>query len=99
MQTHKNEFIVEKKVTKKESPSQLKEQICDLLEINMRQLGSLITQAVQVQDKMIDEMKRLLHNEENLSVVQLRQLRDGLEKNIKIVQEQQIAIQNFLYLF
>ena len=91
-----NEFIVPKKSkTKKETAAQVKEDVAELLESALRQLNSNIGQAAIVQNKIFDQIKELL-SENDLSTDQLRQLRAKLEKYLQRFEEQQADLHSFL---
>jgi septal ring factor EnvC (AmiA/AmiB activator) len=91
-----NEFIVPKKSkAKKETAAQVKEDVAELLESALRQLNSNIGQAAIVQNKIFDQIKELLSDNE-LSTDQLRQLRTKLEKYLQRFEEQQADLHSFL---
>ncbi|MBP6870337.1 hypothetical protein KBC04_05615 [Candidatus Babeliales bacterium] len=90
------EFIVSKKTkTKKEIALHVKEDIAELYESILRQLGSNIQQAVVVQNQVIDKIKNFV-DDSSQSTHQLKELRDKLEKYLKTLEEQQADLQNFL---
>lgn len=94
----KQEFVINKKdKTKKEIALHVKEDIVELYESALRQIGSNIQQSVVVQNYIIDNIKRLMENNSQ-STAQLKALRAQLEKSLKILEEQQADLQNFLML-
>lgn len=88
-----NEFIKTK--PKKEVAAKVKEDIAELLESAVRQLGRNIQQTVIVENKIFDTMKELLEGGQR-STAQLKELRTTLEKYLKKFEEQQLELQNFL---
>lgn len=92
------EFIKVKAKTKKEIALHVKEDIAELYESMLRQIGSNIQQSVGVQNQIIDKIKKLM-NESSLSTHQLKELRSKLENYLKKLEEQQADLHNFLLLF
>jgi uncharacterized protein YpbB len=91
-----NEFVVAKKTkAKKESCVHVKEDIVELLESALRQLGSNIQQSVIVQNQIFDKIKEILGDSQQ-STSQLKDLREKLEKYLKKIEEQQADLQSFL---
>ena len=90
------EFIVPKKVkTKKEIAAHVKEDIVELLESSLRQIGVNIQQAVSVQNKILDQIKDML-TDDQLTTAELKDVRSRLEKNLKMFELQQSDLQDFL---
>lgn len=93
---HANEFVVSKKTkAKKEMAVRVKEDIAELLESALRQLGSNIQQSVIVQNQIFDKIKEILEGSQQ-STSQLKELRDALEKYLRKFEEQQADLQSFL---
>lgn len=88
------EFIKKPK-PKKETSSQVKEEIAELLESAVRQLGQNIKQSVDVQNKMFDAIKEIL-SDNQLSTQQLKELRNRLEQHLKKLEEQQADLYDVL---
>ncbi|MBV8660709.1 MAG: hypothetical protein JO129_01010 [Candidatus Dependentiae bacterium] len=94
-----NEFVVSKKTkTKKETTAQVKEDVVELLESSLRQLGNNIQVSVTVQNKMFDKIKDMC-NDNQQSIEQLKELRSKLEKYLKNLEEQQADLQDILWLY
>lgn len=81
-----NQFIVPKK-TKKEMAIHVKEDIAELLESAVRQIGVNISQAVRVQNSFFDSMKDMCVDK-NYSTAELQQMRSKLEKYLEILESQ-----------
>ncbi len=91
---HAHEFVKEKKV-KKESSSQIKQDIAELLELISRQLGSNIQESVTVQHQIFDQLKEVMGDGDH-STVQLKELRKKLEACLKKLEEQFAELHNIL---
>lgn len=90
-----NEFVVKKTKTKKEIAVHVKEDIIELLESSLRQLGRNIQQSVAVQNHIFDMIKNVCDDGQQ-STAQLKELRDRLEKYLKKIEEQQVDLQSFI---
>lgn len=92
-----NEFVVSKKTkTKKETAAQVKEDVIELLESTLRQLGNNIQESVTVQNKMFDKIKEMCSDNQQ-STDQLKELRNKLEKYLKKLEDQQADLQDILW--
>ena len=81
-----NEFVVPKKAkAKKEVAVHVKEDIVELLESSLRQLGRNIKQAVIVEDQIFDQLKELL-TDDQMTTAQLKDLRDHVEKYLQMIE-------------
>ena len=80
---------------KKESASQIKDDIVELLVSVLRQLGQNIQQTVDVQNQAFD-MIRKIFSDNQLSAEQLRDLRCKLEKHLKKLEAQQAELYDIL---
>lgn len=89
------EFIKPKKKEKQESAAKIQQDVADLLEIIVRQIGTNIQQSVVVQNQVIDQIKSLMHDNSQ-SIDKLKQARCKLEQYLKKLEEQQLELQNFL---
>lgn len=89
-----NEFIVHKK-TKKEIAAHVKEDIIELLESSLRQLGKNIQHTVAAQNKIFDQIKTMCDNSSQ-STEQLKELRAQLEKYLRAFEQQQAELGQFL---
>jgi septal ring factor EnvC (AmiA/AmiB activator) len=89
-----SEFIKKPK-QKKETTSQVKEDIAELLESALRQLGKNIQQSVDVQDQIFDKIKEIL-GDNQMSADQLKALRFRLELHLKKLEEQQADLYDIL---
>ncbi len=90
-----NEFVVSKKTKeKKEMAASVKEDIAELLESALRQLGKNIQQSVTVQNQLFDKIKEICGDGQQ-STLQLKELREKLEKHLKKLEEQQAELQSF----
>lgn len=90
-----NEFVVAKKTkTKKEIAAHVKEDVVELLESSLRQLGRNIKQAVIVEDQIFDQLKDLL-TDDQMTTAQLKDLRDHLEKYLQMIEQQQSDLESF----
>lgn len=87
--------FVKKPKQKKESTSQVKEDIVELLESALRQLGKNIQQSVDVQDQIFDKIKEIL-GDNQMSADQLKALRFRLELHLKKLEEQQADLYDIL---
>lgn len=94
-----NEFVVSKKdKAKKEIAGRVKEDIAELLESMLRQLGTNIQQSVSVQNYIFDTIKDVCGQGQK-STAQLKELRDKLEKYLKKIEEQQADLEAFMLIF
>lgn len=91
------EFIKVKTKTKKEIALHVKEDIAELYESMLRQIGNNINQSVDVQNQIFDKIKKLM-NDASLSTYQLKELRHKLENYLKKLEEQEADLHNFLLL-
>ena len=90
-----NEFVVPKKAkAKKEVAVHVKEDIVELLESSLRQLGRNIKQAVIVEDQIFDQLKELL-TDDQMTTAQLKDLRDHVEKYLQMIEQQQSDLESF----
>jgi ElaB/YqjD/DUF883 family membrane-anchored ribosome-binding protein len=87
--------FVKKPKQKKESAAQIKENIAELLESVLRQLGHNMQQSVDVQHAIFDTLKDIL-GDNAMSVEQLQQLRIQLQQHLKKMQEQQNELYDIL---
>ena len=88
-----SEFI--KKKEKKEIAVRVKEDIAELLESSLRQLGKNIQLSVAVENHIFDKIKEIC-GDSSLSTAQLKELREKLEKYLKIFEDQQADLNSFL---
>ncbi len=89
-----NEFIKKPKA-KKESVAQVKEEVAELLESVLRQVGQNICQSIDVQNNVFDKIKEIM-SDNQLSCEQLKQLRARLEKQLKVLEEQQAQLYDII---
>jgi hypothetical protein len=91
-----NQFIVSKKTKeKKESSAHVKEDVVELCESALRQLGCNVQQSVTAQNHIFDKIKSLCI-EGQQSTAQLKELREKLEKYLKKLAEHQADLQELL---
>jgi hypothetical protein len=92
-----NQFLISKKEkSKKEKILHVKvEDIVDLLESGLRQLGKNIQESVILQNQIFDKIKEICTQGQQ-STAQLKEFRDKLEKNLKKIEAQEQDLQNFL---
>lgn len=92
-----NEFVMPKKSkTKKELSAQVQQDIFDLFENLLRQLGKNIQQAVFVQNKLYTNMKKMFEHESQQSTTQLKQLRADLQEHLTRLEKQYDSIHSLL---
>jgi hypothetical protein len=102
-----NEFVIPKK--KKEIAVHVKEDVVNLLEQISRQIGVNIVQGVCVQNQILDKIKELFGDTQlqvpgciclsSCSTADLKMCRDGLQKYLENLQQQQADLQKFLSSF
>jgi predicted nucleic acid-binding Zn-ribbon protein len=85
-----SEFIKKPK-QKKESASQVRDEVAELLESALRQLGQNIQQSIDAQNKIFDTIKEIM-SDSTLSIDQLQDLRARLQKHCQNLQEQQAEL-------
>ena len=85
-----SEFIKKTK-QKKETSSQVRDEIAELLESTLRQLGQNMQQSIDVQNKIFDKIKEIM-SDSSLSIEQLKELRIRLVKHLKKLEEQQAEL-------
>ncbi|MDP3788055.1 MAG: hypothetical protein Q8Q60_01895 [Candidatus Chromulinivorax sp.] len=90
---HAHEFVKEK--VKKESSTQVKQDIAELLESAVRQLGNNIKESVTVQNQMFDQIKEIMGDSQQ-STAQLKELRKKLEACLKNLEDQQAELHTIL---
>ncbi len=89
-----NEFVVAKK-EKKQTAAQVKEEVVELLESVVRQLGQNIQQAVDTQNRVFDMIKSMI-SQDQFSTQQLKDKRTMLEQHLKKLEQQQAELYDIL---
>jgi len=91
-----NEFVVSKKSkSKKEIAIHVKEDVVELCESVLRQVGKNIQQSVAVQNQVFDMIK-MIAEDNSLTTAQLKEVRGKLEKYLKELEDQWAQSQLFL---
>jgi ElaB/YqjD/DUF883 family membrane-anchored ribosome-binding protein len=94
--SYANQFVISKKEkSKKEMASHVKDDIVELLESTLRQLGRNIQQSVTVQWQIFDTIKDM-YGQGQQSTVQLKEIRDKLQSFLKKIEQQQEDFRDFL---
>lgn len=93
-----NEFVVTKKnKSKKETITQVKQDIADILESLLRQVGTNIIQLVHVQDKLFDVLKDLFDEQDDRSAADWKNIREKCQHYATKLEQYQVDLDGFLY--
>lgn len=89
-----NEFVIVKK-EKKQTAAQVKEEVVELLESVVRQLGQNIQQTVDTQNRVFDMIKSMISQDQS-STQKLKDQRAMLETHLKKLEQQQAELYDIL---
>lgn len=89
-----NQFVKPAKI-KKESGAKVQQDIAELLESAIRQLNQNVQQAMYLQNKLFDQLKQMM-DDTCVSVSQLQDLRNSLEKNLAKIEKHRDDLDIFI---
>ncbi|MGZ6251252.1 MAG: hypothetical protein ACXWL2_04430 [Candidatus Chromulinivorax sp.] len=90
-------MITKKNKPKKETITQVKQDIADILESLLRQVGKNITQLVHFQDELFNVLKDLFDEQDDRSAADWKVLREKCQHYASKLEQHQVDLDSFLY--